>query len=151
MDKAYEAVRDLVFEVFPNIPQILNENDFLSKKFNPPYVFIETQKVNEKGYSMNTRMVTADAGLKFFFPKKTTNGTVEYQKYDVSNLSEFFHNSRYVYTSSTADIAIMIRQKDISVDQSQPDSVEFFFRFEYLDEYDNAPVGRIENIVVENV
>lgn len=151
MNKGYEAVRDLVFAVFPNIPQILSENDFLSKKFNPPCVFIETQKVSEKGYTMNTRMIVIDAGLKFFFPKKTTNGTVEYQKYSVSNLSDFFHNSRYVFQSQTGDIAIMIRQEDVSMDESQPDSVEFFFRFEFLDQYDDAPVERIENIVVGNV
>ena len=32
MNKGYEAVRDLVFQIFPTIPQILNENDFLNKK-----------------------------------------------------------------------------------------------------------------------
>lgn len=148
MDKGYEAVRDLVAHIFPTIPQILNENDFLNKKYNPPCVFIETQKVSENGHSNTARSIIVDAGLKFFFPKKTNKGTVEYEKIDVSPFSDYLYKNRYTFVSHTANIGMMIRRKEITNDTSQPDSVEIIFRFEYLDKYEYDEIERINEFTI---
>jgi len=127
MDRELSCMIDLVNEAYPELPILDSLDEWLVAKFNPPIAFIQTQGVTERGNTLTSYKVIADAGIVLHNPK--VNGV--YQPISTEPFQQLLRKERYSYRGKTDGLFVNIDSTSFRVRSERKDRTEITFRYEY--------------------
>lgn len=121
------TIVQLVHEAYPSLDIITDLEEWQKASFTPPCAFIQTQAVTEKGNTLTSYKVLADAGIVLHYPKD--KGI--YQPISTEPLRSILRRERYSYRGTPDGLFIDIDSESFEIHTEKKDRAEITFRFEY--------------------
>lgn len=145
MERDLSCIVDLVHEAYPDLNILVDYDEWLAGKFQPPIAFIQVQGVTERGNTLTSYKVIADAGIVLHHRKE--NGI--YQPVSTEPIRSIFRRERYSYKGKTDGLYIDIESKTLDVRTEKKDRTEITFRFEYTVPIPKPTVEKINTFEIE--
>ncbi|MGG1660829.1 hypothetical protein [Brevibacillus sp. NRS-1366] len=118
---------DLVNEAYPDLPTVVNVDDWMAQRFESPIAFLLTQGVMETGNSLTSYQVVAEAAIVLHYPK--ADGV--YQPISTEPLREFLRHKQFSYQGKPNGLTIEIDSSTLRIWRDKKDRIEIAFRFTY--------------------
>ncbi|MED0735667.1 hypothetical protein [Aneurinibacillus thermoaerophilus] len=149
MDKFLDAVINLAHEAYPEQEKLVDYEEWLAGKFEPPCLFIQVQHVGEKANTLTSSMTVYDAGMVIHFPKSRQG---VFQPVSLEPLTAILRRERFQYPTYVNEERILL---NIDPDSykirlgDRKDRAEVTFRFEVTVKIPVPQVDKIEEFDIE--
>ncbi|KKX56346.1 hypothetical protein [Brevibacillus borstelensis] len=145
MEKDLLTVVQLVHAAYPSITIITDLEEWLAGNFKPPCAFIQTQAVTERGNTLTSYKILADAGIVLHHPK--VKGI--YQPISSEPFRSLLRREKYSFRGTAEALYIDIDNETLEIDSEKKDRTEITFRFEYRVSIPRPEVTKINTFEVE--
>lgn len=149
MNADLSAIFDLVNAAFPELGTMKPHAVRLSPTFNPPVAVIEVEKTGQRGHTLTSDKVTAEAGIVIHYPKKHVNGEWIYEPISAEPFINVLRKEKYQFRGKTAGLFIDIDQSSLDLDTGDSDRLTITFEFEYIQAHPKNDVPKINTFEVE--
>lgn len=147
MERDLSCIVDLVHEAYPDLEIMTEYEEWLAGKFQPPIAFVQTQAVTERGNTLTSYKVIADAGIVLHHRKE--KGV--FQPISTEPLRSILRRERYGYKGKTDGLYIDIDPSTLDIRTEKKDRTEITFRFEYTQVIPKESVEKINFFDIEEV
>jgi hypothetical protein len=127
MEKDLLTIVQLVHEAYPSLHILTDLEEWQKASFTPPCAFIQTQAVTEKGNTLTSYKVLADAGIVLHHLKD--KGI--YQPISSEPLRNLLRKEKYSFRGASDALFIDIDSDSLEIHADKKDRTEITFRFEY--------------------
>ncbi|MCC8438411.1 hypothetical protein HP567_028140 [Brevibacillus sp. M2.1A] len=147
MDRELAVLIELVKEAYPELATVVNVDDWMAQRFQPPIAFLLTQGVREEGRSLTSYQVVSEAAIVLHYPRVAG----VYQPLSAEPLRELLRQNQFSYQGKSSGLSIEIDSSTLRIWRDKKDRTEIAFQFTYNVAVQRAATEKINEFDVEGV
>ncbi|UFJ42032.1 hypothetical protein LOK74_05905 [Brevibacillus humidisoli] len=127
MEQDLSVIVDLVHEAYPNLPILLNLQEWEAESISPPYAFVQIKELGETGHTLTSHNVLVDTTVILLHEEVNS----VYTAIPAEPIRSLLQSKQFAYRGQTDGRYIEIERDSFRVRSKDSDRTEITFRFTY--------------------